>query len=232
MKLDSFSLREAEIFRALKALQGNEFVVIGGYAVNAYALPRFSIDCDIVVKSEAKASQIKKILEKQGYSVMEKQATEGNYGGSFLRLDKTVEKGFKVSFDVLVGEVTDRRTNASFSAEWVFTHSNKKRLKGKTVIGSLELRVINADALTVMKLVASRKADLRDVFMLLPLVKNLGFVKSEVSKKTGFSEAVERAGKTILSKEFKNNLQGVFGYLDEKAFRKSVKAFEELKAQS
>lgn len=47
---DLFSLRETEIFRTLVSLQSRHFVVIGGYAVNAYTLPRFSVDCDIVIR--------------------------------------------------------------------------------------------------------------------------------------------------------------------------------------
>lgn len=54
MNKDLFSLREQEIFRILKEISECEFVLIGGYAVNAYALPRFSVDCDIVIKDDMK----------------------------------------------------------------------------------------------------------------------------------------------------------------------------------
>ena len=43
-----FQIREDEIFKTLKKILKYSFVLIGGYAVNAYTLPRFSIDCDIV----------------------------------------------------------------------------------------------------------------------------------------------------------------------------------------
>ena len=48
--MDRMQLRETEIFRVLKRLGEIEFVLIGGYAVNSYALPRFSEDCDIVIR--------------------------------------------------------------------------------------------------------------------------------------------------------------------------------------
>jgi len=43
--------REAEIIRLLKILssQAGKFVVVGGYAVNALASHRFSVDCDLVI---------------------------------------------------------------------------------------------------------------------------------------------------------------------------------------
>ena len=45
-------LREKEIFETLKKMNNFKFVIIGGYAVNAYTLPRFSVDCDIVIKDK------------------------------------------------------------------------------------------------------------------------------------------------------------------------------------
>jgi len=48
--MELLQIREKEIFETLKKIKKSEFVVIGGYAVNAYTLPRFSVDCDIVIK--------------------------------------------------------------------------------------------------------------------------------------------------------------------------------------
>jgi len=64
MNKDLFSLREEEIFRTLEELQKEEFVIIGGYAVNVYTFPRFSIDCDIVVKNEKAIDKIQEIFKK------------------------------------------------------------------------------------------------------------------------------------------------------------------------
>ena len=46
----SLQKREKQILEILQKLPKNEFSLIGGYAVNAYTLPRFSIDCDLVLK--------------------------------------------------------------------------------------------------------------------------------------------------------------------------------------
>lgn len=48
--MDMLQIREKEVFDTLKKIRECRFVLIGGYAVNAYTLPRFSVDCDIVVE--------------------------------------------------------------------------------------------------------------------------------------------------------------------------------------
>ena len=50
--MDLLQIREKEIFETLKTISEFNFVLIGGYAVNAYALPRFSVDCDIVLRDK------------------------------------------------------------------------------------------------------------------------------------------------------------------------------------
>src|SRR3989344_5161922 len=112
---DLLSLREEEIFKTLKELKNCNFVVIGGYAVNAYALPRFSVDCDIVVKEEDELGKIQEILKNAGY---QKEAPNDglHYSGDFVRFEKKIENNFSVSIDILIHKVTDRMTGAVFDA--------------------------------------------------------------------------------------------------------------------
>ena len=49
-----FEEREKLIFELLEKLKGIDFVLIGGYAINAYTLPRFSVDCDLVVRNKTR----------------------------------------------------------------------------------------------------------------------------------------------------------------------------------
>ncbi len=225
--MDLFSLREAEIFEALKQLKGINFVVIGGYAVSAYTLPRFSVDCDLVLRDRKTAENVSETLQKRGFLVAGESEVKGAYEGSFTRLEKTLERGYKASFDLLIGAVYDRRTRSSFSAQWVSAHSKKRRLRGKTFSGSVEARVIGESALIAMKLTSSRKTDLRDVFMLLPQVEDLSFIKKSVNERTDLKDALKRAGSTILSDGFKKNLEGVYGYLDERTYQKHVKVVKD-----
>src|SRR3989344_2911188 len=110
-------LREKEIFETLRRMEKFKFVIIGGYAVNAYTLPRFSIDCDIVIKDKEELYKIEKILLKSEY----KKAIEKN---GFAKYEKDLGNYFKVNIDVLIKEVFDRQTNAIFLAGWIFENSN------------------------------------------------------------------------------------------------------------
>ncbi len=217
-------LREKEIFETLKKINKFNFVVIGGYAVNAYTLPRFSVDCDIVVKNKDELKEIKEILISSGYKIKEDNKNKTPYYGDFLRLEKDIGNNLKVSMDILIKKVLDRQTNTTFSAEWVFENSKRKTLKGKTIVEELKLRIINIDALFIMKFVSCRLTDIRDIFMLAPNIKNKEWIKKEISKKYYFNKLFLKVKEKITSRQFKDNLQGVFGIIDNKVFQKHQKA--------
>ena len=65
--MEQLQLREKEIFETLKKIKKSKFVVIGGYAVNSYTLPRFSVDCDIVIKNRKELNKIEKSLTEADY---------------------------------------------------------------------------------------------------------------------------------------------------------------------
>src|SRR3989344_7424035 len=224
--MELLQLREKEIFDALKKIKNQKFAVIGGYAVNAYTLPRFSVDCDIVTENKAETAEIAKELDKLGYE-MAKDTDFGPYSGDFLRYEKVIKKNFIVSFDILIKNVYDRQTKAMFSAEWVFKNSALRALKGKTITGELKLRIVNPEALIVMKFVSCRNTDIRDIFMLMPQVKDPEWVKGEVSERASFKDRFLKVKGKITSEQFKDNLQGVYGYIDKKLFEKHNKAILE-----
>ena len=218
-----FSLREEEIFQTLKALSDCDFVIIGGYAVNAYALPRFSVDCDIVVKDDNELKKIEKALLKRGYTKEEPNA-EAQYSGSFLRYEKRLDNNFAVSMDILIRSVSDRMTGAKFEVEWIFENSKIRILKGKTIAEELKLRIINMDALLVMKIISCRSTDIRDVFVMFPNANNKDWVKSEVEMRYDFKDRITKIIEKVTSKQFKDGLSGVYGYFDQKVFGKHKKA--------
>lgn len=220
---DLLSLREKEIFQTLKAISGCDFVVIGGYAVNAYTLPRFSVDCDIVVKDDNELEKIKRELFKFGYTEEESNA-ESQYPGNFFRYKKKIDKGFAVSIDILVNEVYDRATEVKFESEWIFKNSKEIILKGKTIIGEIKVRIIKIDALLVMKIISCRPTDIRDVFMMAPNALNKKWIKLEIAKKYNFNERVQKVIEKISSAQFKDGLSGVYGQFDQKVFEKHKKA--------
>lgn len=226
--MEQLQLREKEIFEMLKEIKEFKFVLIGGYAVNAYALPRFSVDCDIVVKDDKEVEKIVKKLIELGYSKEEVNEKNISYHGSFKRFVKKIKDNFKVSVDILIKGVLDRKTEVVVTAAWVFDNSEIKVFKGKTIIEELKLRVINLDALFVMKVISCRSTDIRDVFMLAPNIKDKNFVKEEISKKCNFNNNFLKIKEKITSKQFKDGLQGVYGYINDVVFEKHKKALLEL----
>lgn len=223
MKENLFSLREEEIFQTLQDLGGCEFVLIGGYAVNAYTLPRFSVDCDIVIKDEHEFKKVEKRLSKRGYA-RAKSTVGFQYSGEFSRYEKKLEHNFKVGVDILMGKVHDRMTRATFLADWVFASSSRKALKGKTITKEIQLKIINIDALLVMKIISSRVTDIRDVFMMMPNAKDKEWIRKEVQKRYDLKDRIQRVLDKVNSKQFKDGLSGVYGYFDPKVFEKHKKA--------
>lgn len=73
--------REAEIIRILKSVgsQSDNFVVIGGYAINALTSHRFSVDCDMVTDSEG-MRDLQSILKREGYTALSRVKRQQIYG--------------------------------------------------------------------------------------------------------------------------------------------------------
>lgn len=225
--MESLQIREKEIFEILKKIKRFKFVVIGGYAVNAYTLPRFSVDCDIVLKSHEELHKIEKILFDSGYQKV-KSISDLPYHGKFERYEKEIAQNFKVSMDILIGEVLDRPTGAKFSSGWVFENSKLRNLRGKTIVGELKLKIIDPKALIVMKIISCRLTDIRDIFLLSGSVKDKAWIKKEVSERYDFNNRLSKLTSEITSKQFKDGLQGVFGFIDEKIFERNKNIIIEL----
>ena len=219
-----FSLLEKEIFETLKKIKNFDFVLMGGYAVTSYTLPRFSVDCDIVLRNDEELKKIEKELIDFGYKKEEIDKAKLPYHGFFERFEKTLANNFKVSMDILFKEVSDRQTGIAFPADWIFENSQIRHIKGKTINEELKLRVANPDALIVMKISSCRINDIRDVFMLSVHAENKKWIKEEISKKYNFKERFSKIKEKINSKQFKDGLQGVFGFIDNKIFEKHKKA--------
>ena len=104
--MDLLQIRESGVFETLKKLMQLNFVVIGGYAANAYTLPRFSLDCDIVAENKRESDKIETVLLELGYKKIKHHENQDN----FRRYEKQLESSFKISFDILIGEIIDRQT--------------------------------------------------------------------------------------------------------------------------
>lgn len=226
--MELLQIREKEIFETLRKIRKHRFAVIGGYAVNAYTLPRFSIDCDIVIEDSSELNNIEKGLRSMLYAKVHTNNTNLPFHEEFRRYEREIAKNFRVSIDVMIKHVSDRKTHGLFTAEWIFKNSALRLLKGKTITEKLMLRIINLDALIVTKFVSCRSTDIRDIFMLIVHANDIKWIKQEVMERCDFNERFIRVSDKITSAKFKDNLQGVYGYIDKNIFEKHKKAILEL----
>ena len=98
--------REKIALEVLEKIPKQNVVLVGGYAINAYVPPGFSIDCDLVVLG--KTGPIEAMLKDNGFEKTESgKIPYGNYM-QYLR------KKEMVSFDLLVDSVLDRNSEISF----------------------------------------------------------------------------------------------------------------------
>jgi len=214
-----FEEREKLVFELLKKLKGVNFVLIGGYAINAYTLPRFSVDCDLVVRNKKDAEKAASILKENGF--LERKEAENVYGGKFLSLEHSKEP--KATFDILYGEVFDRKTGKRVSADLLFRHSAKRTVFGKGSPIRIECRVADPEMLVAMKMLSARKADIRDVFMLHSVKLNAGKLEELFREIRIPKESLEETRKTIKSVQFADSLAGVYGKIQEEEFQSTMK---------
>ena len=221
--MEKLQLREKEIFETLKRINGIKFVVIGGYAVNPYTIPRFSVDCDLVLKDENELKKLSKKLEENNYKKVPTPKADLPFHGDFVRYEKNIIEDINSSFDILFKEVFGRNDKVSFDAEWIFKNSSSILMKGKTINEKIKLNVINIDALIVMKFISCRETDIRDVFMLIIKAKDLKWIKDEIIKRYDFNDRFIKVKDKVTSRNFRDNLQGVYGKVDDKTFEKYQK---------
>lgn len=209
--------RERAVLEALAALPKENAVLVGGYAVNAYVPPRFSVDCDLVVL--AKPDAIESKLVALGYSREERgDAPSGRY----TRYVKGIGKD-KVSFDLLVDAVEDRQTGVVFRKPLFEKHSAERTTTGRLHPARIRLRIADPELLFVMKFVAGRAADVRDAFMLAGEGLDRAVVQELVKGHCPRELVEKRAGairETVSGRTYRDALQGPYGVIPERSFER------------
>ena len=215
--------KENDIFEILQEFIDAklEFIIVGGYAVSAFK-HRFSVDADIVIKSES-LHDFEDILKKQGFKKTITKQLENDYSSKFIRYEKE-----KASVDILIDALASRTTNASFSYELIYDNTIKKKIIGieKDVIAIIPIK----ELLIVMKLHSGRLTDFRDIAALakntnLELIKKFLFI----GNLKVIEENLSKLHKVVNDKNFIDSFKGVFV---EKKFDidfEQVKKISELK---
>ncbi len=211
MSGQSLIAREAEVLKTLQAIRQmrEKFTLVGGYAVNAYStLPRYSVDCDLVV-AFPQLVRFSSFLNGQGYT--DKGATLRNeIEGLETRKFVKMIGGEKVSVDLLVDGVRCRQTEAVWKEGEFRETSRELRVTG--VSGSAFSNVASRDILIAMKLHSGRDTDLRDVVM---LARDANWEKVRELGNRGLGKKLiiqlNREIATLSDGQFENQLKAAFG---------------------
>jgi len=214
--------RERIILEVLEKIPTQNIVLIGGYAVNAYVPPRFSIDCDLVVIGGF--PDVEATLRSSGFAKAE--AGDVPYG-NYVRY---VRESEKVSFDLLVNSVMDRATGIVFGKELFEKYSKKRVTVGRATPIRIEVKIADPELLFAMKFVSGRKQDIRDIFMLAGESLNWDVTKEIISEKCDdalIKKRISLIKRSIESKTYRDSLHGPYGKIPDERFKSCRKLLME-----
>lgn len=196
--------KENDIFEILNKFVDSKlnFILVGGYAVSAFK-HRFSVDADIVVKSE-NLPNFETILKKSGFRETISKELKDIYSSKFVRYEKE-----QASVDMLIDALASRTTNASFSYDLILSNSIKKKIIG--IEKEVTARIPTKEMIIVMKIHSGRLTDFRDIAALakdtnLDLIRKYLFIGDlkELNKN------LSKLHNAVNDKNFVDSFKGVF----------------------
>ena len=209
--------RERACFALLRSLEARDAVLVDGYAVSAYGLPRFSVDVDLVLPGST-LRRFRPILKAAGLV----RVREWRGGAAFAGCAERWSRGegpMPVSVDLLVDGISDRVSGAAHSFAAVRRGATRRVVRGLGPSSEARALVAAPEVLIGLKLEAGRRVDLRDIAVLSGadwrlegIVSFLRGVRTDVLR-----EHVEALGRALGQREFQDSLKGVY-MLDERAF--------------
>lgn len=221
--LEKYIQRENAIFEILQDFldEGLDFILIGGYAVSAFK-HRFSIDADIIIKSED-LKKFQNILEANKFVKTKSKDLENVYSTKYARFEKKDE--LTVSVDMLIGGMGIRQTDSALSFDAINRNSLQKIIKG--LEKEIKIKIPSKELLIAVKLQAGRLTDFRDI---AALCKNIDINRIKNFLKNTNKEILKKHINHLLSivesKEFLDSFKGVFM---EKKFDIEIETINKLK---
>lgn len=204
--MERFIDRENQIFDVLHAFNEREpeYIVVGGYAVSAFQ-HRFSVDADLVVKSEHLDAFVR-VLEDDGFEKTDDKELDAS-GGRFVAYEKDAD--LPVSIDLLVNGLTSRQTGASWSYDYIERHAKNATIEGTE--RSVDARIPEKELLIAVKLHSGRLTDARDVVAMSDDV-DFEVVAHHLDRgdKYELRSVLESVLKTIEDEDFADAFKGVF----------------------
>ena len=193
------------------------FIMVGGYAVSAFK-HRFSVDADIVIKSED-LEKFEPILRKEGFKKTTEKELENVYSSKFVRYEKDT-----ASVDILIDAIAARATGASFSYSLLLNNSAPRKIIG--IEKEITAIVPDKELLIAMKIHSGRLTDFRDIAALakdtsLETIQRFLFIGDLEALKANLKKLWEAAE----DKNFIDLFKGVFV---EKKFDVDMKQVERI----
>ncbi|HEV2119915.1 MAG TPA: hypothetical protein VGS11_07425 [Candidatus Bathyarchaeia archaeon] len=198
---------EKEVIRILRVLNDatDGFVVIGGYAVNAYGHHRYSVECELATNRDD-LPVIDTTLLGEGYELW-KDRLRPPIGVTTREYRKTV--GEPVSLEFSVNNVVSSTTRGTWTYKFMRENSAEVIVAGAT--GSTPSRVAQRNLLVAMKLHAGRTQDFADVVVLSEKVDWKTVARcAACGAKEKLLEQIDSAIREISSARFVSDLKSAF----------------------
>ncbi|MBS7631910.1 hypothetical protein KEJ47_10165, partial [Candidatus Bathyarchaeota archaeon] len=179
-----------------------------GYAVSSLARHRFSVDLDIVIQRK-ELRRFGEVLKKNGFEKqIEKAGFDEVYGGEFISYLKRVDN-LQISVDLLVDSLVCRATNASWSFDYIRKHSVVADIAGMEMV--VKCRVPEKELLIASKIHSGRRADIRDVVVLMERA-DLGKVTDHLKRGDlkRLRGQIDGIAKALRDERLMDSLKGVF----------------------
>jgi len=209
--------RETEIIRILRVLSEatDGFVVIGGYAVNAFGQHRFSVDCELATTRD-NVPVIDAILLGDGYE-LRRNEVRPPIGVTIREYGKSVG-GEPVSLELFVDTVVSTVTRGTWSYKFIQDNSVEAIVLGAT--DSTPSKVAQRNLLVAMKLHLGGTQDFADVVMLSERVdwKTVAMCAACGSKEQ-LVEQIESGIREISSPKFVSDLKSTFAIRGDPTLR-------------
>lgn len=206
----SFHNRSDALIELLEELtqNGHEYVLVGGYAVSAFNA-RFSTDLDIVVAPNTKDGFVE-FLESKGFEKTDSHAKKWFYDTEVIEYEKRLAPQQPIGFDLLVNGLGCRQTEAQWSFDYLYDHSQEQEVSGGTV--TTTARVIDGAVLVAAKLHSGRETDLRDVLAVAEEI-DLATVTPHLRRgdEDSLRAQLERGLEILESEELKHGYRSDFG---------------------
>jgi hypothetical protein len=210
--------KEQVVLETLAALPKENVVLVGGYAVNAYAPPRFSVDCDLVVLRGAE--EVEKALEQRGF---QKEDSGGSPYGGFVRYSS---KDMGISFDLLVGSLVDNQTGVVLEGRLFEKHSAERRVVGRMAVSIVTMQVADPELLFATKFVPARRQDARDMFVLSGTRLDWRLTEQLIREKCSaelIKGRVSLVREITNARQFRDSLQGAYGRIPDERYARCKK---------